>query len=351
MGTDGSHAMDKTLGQFLLGKGNPKVGGAIILSDGATWVYRILVRIDVKATKAFSVELICILVANEIALAQGGGVTIHSDCKAAIDVANGTWSMDFRNTTNNWKLGPGVVVQKVRAHPERYLHHSRWSWDDRGIWTADRVAGGNMAYECTVGAAKWLKKISSKSLVVIEELDGTPFIGSVRDRSSKRNMEMYWVERDQWRAKDGLPGKWEGTNMSHAFSLLKRNGGLEDHATMLRLASGKQWEYQRYNKVTCKACQGDFRGSAHPLLRCPNLTMVAARKLWKDNCYEHVRSSKPARLRNKLLEMLHHVWTSDGGEFAALGTFIPEWVGRIDDAVTMPAHDLNAIKKLLRVIA
>ncbi len=32
-------------------------------------------------------------------------------------------------------------------------------------------------------------------------------------------------------------------------------------------------------------------------------------------------------------------------------TFIPEWVGKIDDAVTMPAHDLNAIKKLLRVIA
>ncbi len=67
--TDGSHAMDKTLGQYLLGKGNPKVGGAIILSDGATWIYRILVRIDVTVTKAFSVELICILIANEIAAA------------------------------------------------------------------------------------------------------------------------------------------------------------------------------------------------------------------------------------------------------------------------------------------
>ena len=208
-----------------------------------------------------------------------------------------------------------------------------------------------MTYECTVGAAKWLKKIGSNSLVVIEEVDGTPFIGSMRERSSKKNMEMYWVERDQWRAKDGLPRKWEGTNMSHAFSLLRRNGGLEDHATMLRLASGKQWEYQRFNLVPCKACLGDFRGSSHPLLRCPNLTMVAARKLWKDNCYEHVRCSRPARLRNKLLEIIHHVWTSDGGEFAALGTFIPGWVGRIDDAVIMPVQDLNAIRKLLRVIA
>ncbi len=57
-----------------------------------------------------------------------------------------------------------------------------------------------MTYECTVGAAKWLRKIGSNSLVVIEELDGTPFIGSMRERSSKKNMEMYWVERDQWRA-------------------------------------------------------------------------------------------------------------------------------------------------------
>ncbi len=208
-----------------------------------------------------------------------------------------------------------------------------------------------MPYECTVRAAKWLKKIDSRSLVVLEELDGTPFIGSTRDRVSKRNMELNWVERDRWKAKDGLPRKREGTNIAHAFSLLKRNGGLEDHATMLRLASGKQWEYQRYNFVACKACQGKFRGSAHPLLRCSNLSMVNARNLWEKNCYEHVKGSKPVRLRGKLLEILHHVWSSDSGEFSALGTFIPGWVGKVDDGAIMPAQDLNSIKKLLRVIA
>ncbi len=34
--TDGSHALDKTLGQFLLGKGKTAAGGAIILSDGVS---------------------------------------------------------------------------------------------------------------------------------------------------------------------------------------------------------------------------------------------------------------------------------------------------------------------------
>ncbi len=46
--TDGSHAMNRTLGQFLLGKGSSKNGGGIILTDGRSWVYRIFVRIDVE---------------------------------------------------------------------------------------------------------------------------------------------------------------------------------------------------------------------------------------------------------------------------------------------------------------
>ncbi len=73
--TDGSHAMDKTLGQLLLGKGSSKNGGGIILTDGRSWINRIFVRIDLEVKKAFQVELICILIANAIAVAQGGRVT------------------------------------------------------------------------------------------------------------------------------------------------------------------------------------------------------------------------------------------------------------------------------------
>ncbi len=165
--TDGSHAMDRTLGRFLLGKGSSKNGGGVILTDGRSWINQIFVRVDVEVKKAFQVELICILIANAIAVAQGGRVTIHSDCQAAIDVANGTWSMDFRNTISDWTKGRDVVVQKVRAHPERFAHYTNWTWDDKGICTAYRVAGENMAFECTVGAAHWLKRIGSKSRVVI----------------------------------------------------------------------------------------------------------------------------------------------------------------------------------------
>ena len=125
-----------------------------------------------------------------------------------------------------------------------------------------------MGFEGRVCASKWLKRIWSRSLLVIEEEDGTPCIGSVRARASKVNMSSYWKERDGWRAKDGLDQKWTGTNMAMAPSLLRRNGGLEDCATMLRLSAGKRWEYSRHNVILCKACSGNMRGLRHPLLKC-----------------------------------------------------------------------------------
>ena len=43
--TDGSHATDRTLAQYLLGKSKTIVGGAIVLSDGVSWVHCISSRL------------------------------------------------------------------------------------------------------------------------------------------------------------------------------------------------------------------------------------------------------------------------------------------------------------------
>ena len=107
--TDGSWATDRTLDQFLLGKSDRKAGGAIILSDGESWVHRLHVDIDVEVNSAFDVELISILIANEIAASLGSKVVIHSDCQAAINVANGGYSEGFLNTINAWTKGREVT--------------------------------------------------------------------------------------------------------------------------------------------------------------------------------------------------------------------------------------------------
>ena len=77
-----------------------------------------------------------------------------------------------------------------------------------------------MEYEGRVSAAAWLKRIGRSSLLVIEEDDGIPYIGSIRERASKVNLKRYWEERDAWRAKDMLEPKWAGTNIEMAFGLL-----------------------------------------------------------------------------------------------------------------------------------
>ena len=142
----------------------------------------------------------------------------------------------------------------------------------------------------------------------------------------------------------------QGTNMSMSFDLLKRNGGLDDHATMLRLGAGKRWEYSRHNHVLCKACLGDFRGLRHPLLQCPNLQMGVARKRWKEDCDKYISKAKPEKLRPMMREILHHCVADEGGEFAGMGTFTEKWAMQMEDGRKLNEYELRWIKKVLRVI-
>ena len=186
-----------------------------------------------------------------------------------------------------------------------------------------------MWFEGRVSAYKWLKRIGGRSLLVIEEEDGTPFIGSVRARASKVNMSTYWKERDGWREMDGLDQKWTGTNMAMALSLLRRNGGYEDCATMLRLSAGKRWEFSRHNLVMCKACNDDMRGLRHPLLKCNHLRLGLAREEWKKSCYKFISKAKPERLRPIMMEIFSNMLSKEDGEFACMGTFTPGWVSHL----------------------
>ena len=308
-------------------------------------------RVDVEVRKAFDVELICILIANEMAMAKGGRVIINTDCQAALNAAVGGYSARFSNLINRWTLGGDVTMNKVKAHPERFKHHTEWDWDDKGIWTADRVAGAEMTHESWVSAASWLKRISRRARVTIEEADGTPFIGNVSERISRYNMQKYWKLRDEYRIKDGLSPKWEGTNMALACSLSKRNGGLEDIATMLRLASGKRWDYSRHNVTVCKACGGDFRGFRHPLLLCNSIVVMGTRKIWMDSCFDHIKTAEPSELRPKMLEYLHHATKSEGGEFACVGTFMPGWVLHLKEDRILTTFELRALSRFMRVVA
>ena len=97
--TDGSYDKSTSLKEMLLGKGEVKAGGAVVLSNGE-WFYNIEVEMDVEVESAFDTELISILIACEIAKRRRNGVRIFSDCNSAIKVGNGGPCARWLNTLN-----------------------------------------------------------------------------------------------------------------------------------------------------------------------------------------------------------------------------------------------------------
>ena len=75
------------------------------------------------------------------------------------------------------------------------------------------------------------------------------------------------------------------------------------------------------------------------------------RKTWIDNCKAYIEAAKPGHLKHRMLDILYEAVHADGGEFACLGTFMPEWVARLEDHQIRTQVDLREIKRFLRVIA
>jgi hypothetical protein len=115
--TDGSYREEANLGEFLLGTPRRYAGGAVIISDGSTWFHRVYVEIDMHVEDAGQVELICLLIANEMARAQGCKVILGSDCSSAIHIMNGVYSERFYNVLAGWKMWEGSTTVKINAHP------------------------------------------------------------------------------------------------------------------------------------------------------------------------------------------------------------------------------------------
>ena len=348
--TDGSYREEANWGEFLLGTPRRYAGGAVVISDGGTWYHRIYVEIDMHVEDAGQVELICQLIANEMARAQGSGAILGSDCSSALDVMNGSHSERFQNVLAGWKKWDGSTTLKIDAHPERHIRREDWDGDDMGIYLADRVAGGFLNAHRKIKAKDWMKRVSTWSKVSIEEEDGTPFIGSVYRRVSKESMRQYLLERDGYREAEGdFEERWEGANLAMAPKLLRRNGGFEDRVTMLKLAAGKRWDVSRHNKATCLLCEEEFESQRHPLMACPAYEVHNARQRWREEMNKQT-NSHDMWLRTQTEDFVRCIFTEKDGELAAVGTFTPRFVNKLEKGIEFNAPQMLKVKKLLKVI-
>ena len=277
--TDGSFRKEENWGEMLLGKPRIKAGGEVILSDGKSWFYKIYVNIDVNVEDAGQIELLCLLIGCEMAKTGSRPIRMGSDCQSALDVIEVSYSEGFYNSIAGWEKWEQIETFKIKAHPERYKAWGTWSFDDMGIYVADAVAGGQATPHETVSARDWLLRISARSMVGIEEEDGTPFIGSVKQRASETGLEQYYMEREGYRKKCGdFDQKWEGTNIALAPKLMRRNGGYEDRVTMSKLALDKRYDISKHNPGCCIICEEKFETQKHPMMGCIGHVVSEARE-------------------------------------------------------------------------
>jgi len=349
--TDGSYKEEADWGEYLLGDVRRQAGGAVILSDGKSWYHRIFVEIDMEVSDAGQVEVICLLLACEMAKAQGNEVIIGSDCENALKVVNGGDSEAFSHILGGWKKWDGITTKKIAAHPERFKPWQTWDDDDMGIYIADRVAGEFYKADRTVSAKEWMMRVAAQSKVSIELEDGTPFIGSISRRVSQETMKQYFMERDGYRELEGeFEPRWEGANMSKASTLLKRNGGFEDRVTMVKLAAGKRWDVSRHNKERCVLCQEEFSDQRHAMMDCIALEVHNAREAWKNGVKELIAKAEMG-IRVDMEEYYRNVFSKPDGEMAAVGTFTRGWVARLNKERKLGLNEMKKMKELMLAIA
>ena len=56
--------------------------------------------------------------------------------------------------------------------------------------------------------------------------------------------------------------------------------------------------------------------------------------------HAYIAKAKPERLGGRMLEIVGNIFSSPMGEYAAMGTFTPGWVNRLEDGRVTPVLDL-----------
>ena len=199
--TDGSWRKSETLRSLLKGEGQINAGGAIVLCKGGKRMVGIRIEIDVEEESAFEVELISLIIA--IKIYKGSPMTIFSDCKSALAVLNGKHRGSFFSILGGWRKSENCILEKVKAHPEKFKKPEEWDYCDKGIWAADQIAGDTLTPAITIKASTWLSLISYTSKAIVVDCNGLPFVKDISKRWGKYLIDSYLKDRDEYRVKGG----------------------------------------------------------------------------------------------------------------------------------------------------
>jgi ribonuclease HI len=346
--TDGSWKENSTLRGHLAGRNRVTAGGAVVLGKGDKF-FCISVDIDFETESAFEIEMVSLLVAIDIAGPRS--VTIYSDCKSALTVLVGGYKGNFQNILSGWSKPGGVLLNNVKAHPEKFKKPEEWGVEDRGIWMADQIAGRVVRASKTLKASTWLKRISYASKVIVVDQEGVPFIKDISRRWSKHLMQKYFLERDNYREAEGKDRKWAGTNLRLSHKMMGKNKSISDLAAVQRASLDKMWRWHwaREDPI-CEACNKKSIGIVHPIWKCKHEEMIDFRLAWRRNVWSII-DDIPTKDRPQFEELWSCMEVCEDGAYAACGVFLPGFLDRLTKAdEDLSKKKVRTLNKLLKEI-
>ena len=297
--TDGSMAEKGAVAEWFRGKLTRKLGGAIVLHMKGGKFKGFKVEIRGGSGSAFTAELVSLVVA--IGFARKGGarkdLPFFSDCQSAISTVNlwcngGTVGGDLMEILSSVEK-TGVVIHKVKAHPERNKEVKEWKPKEVGIWIADMIAGGELVPNGgVIDAGSIIRDRREDGIPIIINEGGMERTRPVEDLVSCGRMEEYLVTRDGYRKKEGKMAIWEGSYGGMGVRLMRRRKGIEESAVIQRIMYDKRWTWKRneWNKEDepcewCGTCSGS-RG--HVLFKCRHTEVSGKRSEWEEKVWTYV---------------------------------------------------------------
>ena len=309
----------------------------------------IRVDMDLDTVSAYEPEVLSLLIAHEIV--RDRKVNIWTDCQSAIRTLNGGGLGPLMYTLSGWKKCKSVAFLKVDAHPEKRKTLEEWLPEEKGNYLADQVAGGLVAPDVTISSTKWLAKIASSSKIIVKHIDGPPIITDIRRIKSKNDLSSYLMERDEYRAKDGKPPQWSGSNISLHHKLMGRSNRIGDRVITQRIGLIKRWRWHsaRTDNV-CEGCGQPISGISHPLRSCCHSDMVKLRDNWWRSVDQTIMSCNRA-FHESFFSITRHMRESDGGEIACCGSFTPGFVNQLSNAeVTVSDSFVKSLNRVLKTV-
>ena len=99
----------------------------------------IYIEMDVEIENSFQTEAISIMTGCEL-MGMEDEISLNSDCLGAMAAVEGR-NRDIGRVIGEWRPQGNIKIKKAKAHPERRT--GAWTKEDKGIWAADDVAGGD----------------------------------------------------------------------------------------------------------------------------------------------------------------------------------------------------------------